>query len=275
MIKGRDVYMAMVKNKKKYTYNTKIRIKNKKINSKIKLNIKYSKIDPRDVYGFYLTNKTTKNNSKCLPDIGSFVDVYPDFIALESEPGLFNKTLFTCVSWFKHDQYFDTIDGLYNAIIYKDEELLKFYKTRYLNVKMFIGVDYSTYGDFDEETLLHNIKKSCVVFLWLTFELNGLVYPLMTYGTEKSFNWCFEHIMKGSNVAISLKGVMKGQERKLFLKALKVLIDTRSPKALIVYTVASKESSDEMLKYAKEKGVPIIYAANTLLDRNCGDFYNG
>lgn len=262
--------MTMVKNKKKYTYDTRIEIKNRKINPEIKLVIKYSEIDPRDVYGFYLTNKTTKNNLKCLPDIGSFVDVYPDFIALETEPGLFNKTLLTCVSWFKDDSYFDTIDGLYNAIIYKDETLLKFYKTRYSNVKMFINIDYSTYGDFDEETLLHNIKKACVVFLWLTFEIDAIVYPLMTYGTEKTLDWCFEHIMINSNVALSLKGVMEGKERELFQKALKILIDTRRPKALIVYTVASKESSDDILKYAIKKKTPIIYVANTLQERNCG-----
>ncbi len=260
--------MTMVKNNKKYTYDTRIKIKNKKINPKIKLIIKYSEIDPRDVYGFYLTNKTTKNNLKCLPDIGSFVDVYPDFIALESEPGLFNKTLLTAVSWFKDDSYFDAIDGLYNAIIYKDEKLLQFYKTRYSNVKMFIGIDYSIYGDFDEETVLHNLKKACIVFLWLTFEMDAIVYPLMTYGPEKTFDWCFEHIMIGSNVALSLKGIMEGKEKDLFQKALKVLIDTRKPKALIVYTVGSKESSDKILKYAIEKCTPIVYVENTLQTRN-------
>ena len=226
--------------------------------------------DPSDVYGFYLTNKTTKFNPKALPDIGSFVDQYPDFLALDSEPGLFNKTPNTGVCFFKDDSYFDTIDGLYNAIVYKDIELLRYYKSRYKDVNFFIPIDYSPYGDFDEEQILHNIKKEIVVYLWLTFECDGIVFPLITYGLEDTFGWCFGYIMEKSNVCISLKGVMYGPERELFMKALKVLIDTRSPKALIIYTVASKESSDSILWYAISKGIPIIYIPNTLQIRNCG-----
>ena len=219
----------------------------------------------------HLTNRTTKNNLKKLPDIGSFVDVYPDFIALETEIGLYNKTELTAVSWFKDDLYFDTIDGIYNAIIYKDLTLLKYYKSRYKKVKFFISIDYSTYGDFDDETLLHNIKKTCIVYLWLTFECDAIVYPLMTYGNEESLKWCFEHIMIGSNVALSLKGVMQGKNRELFLIALKVLIDTRKPKALVVYSVASFESTKKMLNYAYDNNVKVIIVNNTLLERNSRD----
>lgn len=92
----------------------------------------------------------------------------------------------------------------------------------------------------------------------------------MIYGLEDTFGWCFGYIMEKSNVCISLKGVMYGPERELFMKALKVLIDTRSPKALIIYTVTSKESSDSILGYAIRKGIPIIYIPNTLQIRNCG-----
>ena len=56
----------------------------------------------------------------------------------------------------------------------------------------------------------------------------------------------------------------------MIIKALKVLIDTRSPRTLIIYTVASKESSDSILEYAISKGIPIIYVPNTLQTRNCG-----
>ena len=92
----------------------------------------------------------------------------------------------------------------------------------------------------------------------------------MTYGLEDTFSWCFEYIMKGSNICVSLKGVMNGPERGLFIKALKVLVDTRAPKALIVYTVSSKESSDLILNYAILKEIPIIYVPNTLQIKNCG-----
>jgi glutaredoxin-related protein len=254
----------------KHTFQSRKKTKVEKNKEFVDLVIDYENIDSRDVYGLYLTNRTTKFNSKSLPDIGSFVNQYPDYFVLDSEPGLFDKTNASCVCFFKDDSYFDTIDGLYNAIIYKDVELLKFYKNRYKNVKYFIPADYSLYGDFDEEQILHNIKKEIILYLWFTFECNGIVFPLMTYGLEDTFSWCFEYIMKGSNICVSLKGVMDEPERGLFIKALKVLVDTRTPKALIVYTVVSKESSDLILNYAILKEIPIIYVQNTLQERNCG-----
>ena len=252
------------------TYTSRKNSKIKKTNITIELNIDYESVDKKDTYAFYLTNKTTKDNPKKLPDIGNFVDVYPDFFALDSEPGLFHKTSNTCVCFFKEENYIDTIDGLNNAIKYKDIELIKYYKTRYIDVKFFTPVDYSLNGDFDEETLLHNLKRQCIDFLWFTFEMDGICFPIMTYGNEASLSWCFEHIMEGSNVVISLKMVMTGPEKEMFLKALKVLVDTRKPKALLVYTVANHNSSMEMLDYAIQKGIRIIEIPNTLMIRNQG-----
>ena len=263
--------MTMVNNKTALSFRTRKHIKFLKSKAEINLKIDYNKIDRRDVYGFYLTNNTTKNNVKQLPDIGSFVDEYPDFMALESEPGLFHKTNDTCVCWFKDDSIFDTIDGIYNAIIYKDVELLKYYKERYYGVNYFVSPDYSLYGDFDYETLIHNIKKSIVVYMWLTIECEAIVFPLMTYGDEESLEWCFEHILIGSNVAVSLKGVMSGENKRIFQIALRKLVDSRKPKTLIVYTVASEESTKEILEYAIKNDVKIVVVPNTLMKRNRGD----
>ncbi len=247
--------------------------KNRKIN-KIKdlvnLKLDYESIDVRDTYGFYLTNKTLKSNTKELPMIGSFVNEFPDFWALETETGLYHKTSNTGICWFKDENKIDTIDGLVNAIIYKDIELLKYYKQRYNGVKFFAPVDFSLHGDFDEETLTHNIKRQCLTYLWLTFELDAIVFPLMTYGNEKSLYWCFEHIMDGSNVVVSLKMVMTGPEKEMFLRALMVLVDTKHPKALIVYTVAKHETTMKMLEYAINNGVRIIEVANTMMNKNRG-----
>ena len=253
---------------KKRTFASRRESKIRKIDSDVVLNIDYESVDKRDTYAFYLTNKTTKNNLKQLPDIGNFVDIYPDFFALDSEPGLFHKTVNTCVCFFKEENYIDTIDGLNNAIKYKDIELIKYYKARYEGVKFFVPVDYSLNGDFDEETLLHNLKRQCIDFLWFTFEMDGICFPIMTYGNEESLSWCFEHIMEGSNIIISLKMVMVGTEKEMFLKALKVLVDTRKPKALLIYTVASHDSTMKMLDYAIQKGIRIIEIPNTLMIRN-------
>lgn len=252
------------------TFQSRKKRKINKINEDIKLNINYEKIDNRDTYGFYLTNKTLKSDTKELPMIGSFVNDYPDFFALEPEVGLYHKTPKTGVCWFKDENIIDTIDGLVNAILYKDIELLKFYKTRYSGVNYFGPIDYSLCGDFDEESLVHNIKRQCITYLWLTYEMEAIVFPLMTYGDERSLTWCFEHIMEGSNVLVSLKMVMTGPEKAMFLKALRVLVDTRHPKALIVYTVAKYESTIQMLQYAIMKGVKIIEVPNTMMNKNRG-----
>ncbi len=237
----------------------------------VKLKLDYTSVDKRDVYGFYLTNKSTKSSTKAFPEIGCFVNVIPNFIALESEKALYYKTNKTCIAWFRDDSTFDTIDGLYNAIIYKNTLLLKYYKERYKDVKFFISPDYSLYGDFDDTLILNNLRKQLIVSLWLIFELEAIVFPLMTYSNEESINWCFEHIMLNSNVAISLKGVMKEPNKSLFVKALKKLIDDRQPKALIVYSVAKVESTKEMLKYAYQNNLPVYIIDNTLLRRNRGN----
>lgn len=109
-----------------------------------------------------------------------------------------------------------------------------------------------------------------MTYLWLTFEMDAIVYPLMTYGNDKSLSWCFEHIMDGSNVVVSLKMVMNGPEKEMFLKALKVLVDTKHPRALIIYTVAKHNTTMEMLQYAIDKGIKIIEVANTMMNKNRG-----
>lgn len=72
--------MTVVKKVSRQTFETRKKIKINKTNEDIKLNIDYKSIDVRDVYGFYLTNKTTKNNIRKLPDIGSFLNIFPDFL---------------------------------------------------------------------------------------------------------------------------------------------------------------------------------------------------
>ena len=261
----------MINSKKTLTFNSKKKIKVNKTHNNVLLKSDYSSIDKRDVYGFYLTNKTTKNNPYELPDIACFANVVPDFIALVSEPSLYNLTNKTSVAWFKDDSIFDTIDGIYNSIIYKDIQLLKYYKDRFKDVKIFISPDYSLYGDFDKITILNNLRKQIVVSLWLIFELDAIVIPLMTYSNEESLNRCFEQIMRSSIVVISLKGVMNEHEKSLFIKALKKLIDTRHPKSLIVYSVSKDEHTKEMLDYAYKNNVEVYIIDNTLLRRNRGD----
>jgi hypothetical protein len=118
---------------------------------------------------------------------------------------------------------------------------------------------------------IYQVSQEAIGYIAMLFFYHliyGICFPLMTYGNEESLSWCFEHIMKVSNVIVSLKMVMTGPEKIIFLKAIKVLVDTRKPKALLVYTVASHDSTTEMLDYAIQKGIRIIEIPNTLMIRN-------
>ena len=54
--------------------------------------------------------------------------VYPDYIALNCEPSAYHKTPLTAVAFYTYDRAFDKIDGLFNAIYYKNKRLLEKYK---------------------------------------------------------------------------------------------------------------------------------------------------
>ena len=133
-----------------------------------------------------LTNKTYSVGKHDLPELRCDTEVLPDFIALYNHPADYNKTPNTAVAFYLYDDTFDGIDGLYNAIYYKDEKLLKKFKERFKGVKFFIAPDYSQLGDLDDIENHYRIKKARVVALWLTFELGAIVIPNITYPTIDS-----------------------------------------------------------------------------------------
>ena len=252
----------------KQTFETKKNRKIKKVPKEIKLNIDMDSIPEDDIYGYYIMNRMESSNIFGLPMIGDFHDEYPDYIALFNHPAEYNTTDNTCVGFYIGDLYFDDIDGLYQAIIYKDIALLRYYKYRLQNIKYFIAPDYSSFGNFKECTLIHQLEKQTIVMGWLVLELNAIVYPNLTYGLKSSFEMCFKIIYKGSNVAISLKGCSIGDNAVLLKEAVKYYVDNNGPKAIIAYSVASDETTYDLLQYAINKGVNIYVIDNTLRLRN-------
>lgn len=242
---------------------------NIKINSNIKLNINYSEIDPKDIYGYYILNRMEESNIFGLAMIGDFHDEYPDYIALANQPGYFQKTANTCVAFYIDDIKFDDIDWLYAAIVYKNVELLKFYKWKFRNIEYFIGPDYSLFGNFKKSTMISQLEKETIVIGWFVFELNAIVYPNITYGLLDSYDMCFGNIYYGSNVAISFKGSIDNTiNEKLLKEAIKNVVDKINPKTIIVYTVASNKTTFRILEYAIAKNINLIVPDNTLRTSN-------
>jgi hypothetical protein len=65
--------------------------------------------------------------------------------------------------------------------------------------------------------------------------------------------------MSGSNIAISLLGLIRNKEnKKMFLDGFKIAIDRIKPKSILVYGFISKDNITEYLGYAVEKGIEII-----------------
>lgn len=259
----------------KHTFSVKKDNKIKKIIKDIKLNIDMEKIPEEDIYGYYIMNEFESSEVFDIPMIGDFHDEFPDYIALFNHPKEFNKTLNTCVGFYIKDKYFDEIDGLYQAIIYKDIELLKYYKFVLKDVKFLIAPDYSMYGNFKDATLIHQLEKQAIVFGWMKLELNVIVYPNITYGLKHTYKWCFKNIYKGSNVALSLKGCIRNGETENLINAIKFMVNEVEPKTIIVYSVSCDETSKKLLSYAIDKGINVIFIPNELKIRNLKRSNNG
>jgi hypothetical protein len=109
--------------------------------------------------------------------------VYPDYIALNSEKSKFHHTQKTALSFFSYDRTFDKIDGLYNAIYYKDTKLLNSFEEQYSNIKFVIAPDYSIFDniwEFENESRLFKIR---VVMLWFVLEIGAIVIPNAIYAS--------------------------------------------------------------------------------------------
>ena len=86
-----------------------------------------------------LTNLTPATGSLDLPALVCDPGVYPDFIALYSEPDQYRCTPTTAVGFYNYDSDFDGQDGLFNAIYYNNQKRLRKFKSRFAGVKMFIS----------------------------------------------------------------------------------------------------------------------------------------
>ena len=256
----------------KHTFNVKKDIKIKKITSEIKLKIDMDKIPEEDIYGYYIMNEFESSNVFQIPMIGDFNEEYPDYIALFNHRKDFSKTKNTCIGFYIKDKYFDDIDGIYQAIIYKDVKLLKYYKYLLKDVKFIIAPDYSMYGNFKDSTLIHQLEKQAIVFGWMKLELDAIIYPNITYGLKHTYKWCFKNIYKGSNVALSLKGCIRNGENENLINAIKFMTDEINPKSIILYSVSNDETSKKLLSYPISKNIPIIFVSNELKTRNLNRF---
>ena len=132
-----------------------------------------------------LLNQTERTGEYGLPVLYCNSDSYPDYLALYNQPGDYHKTQNTGVCFYLYDKAFDGIHGLFNAIYYGDQKLLKFYKSRFHGVKYFISPDYSLFGDIQKIENLERLWKARIVAIWFILELHAVMIPnIMYYSLE-------------------------------------------------------------------------------------------
>ena len=214
----------------------------------------------KDIFGVYLLEHLSFEGDYDMPIVGNFDDITKiDYLALYSDVKEYNKTENTCVVYYQYDHIFDGIHGLYNSIIYQDEERLNKFRERFKNVKYIVSPDYSLFGDFPNALQIFNVYKSRVCLEWLRKNTNAKIIPNVRWTFSFTYEYCFDGIMRGSNIALGVLGQMHNKDnKKMFLEGLKKAIDIIEPKAILVYGFVTENNFDEFFGYAKSKGIKIV-----------------
>ena len=214
----------------------------------------------KDIFGVYLLESLSFEGDYDMPVIGCFDNISKiDYLSLYSDLQDYQKTDNTCVCFYQYDHVFDGVHGLYNSIIYQDEKRLALFRERFKNVKYIVGPDYSIFGDFPVALQIFNIYKSRVCMAWLKVNTNAVIIPNIRWTFDFSYEFAFDGIMKGSNIAISILGQIRDKDnRKMFFDGFKEAIDRIEPKAILIYGFVTESNFDEIFGYAGSKGIKII-----------------
>lgn len=226
----------------------------------------------KDIFGIWLLENQSFEGSFDMPVVGNFDDISNiDYIALFSDTSEYKKTENTAICFYQYDHVFDGIHGLYNSIIYKDEKRLAKYRERFKGVKWIVAPDYSLFGDFPNALQIFNVYRSRVCICWLASNTSAKIIPNVRWSFPFTFEYSFDGIMKGSNIAIGLVGLTKGNNNRLmFLEGFKKMVDTIQPKAILVYGFVTESNIEVLLGYAMERGVRIIIP-HSKIDRYKGE----
>lgn len=197
-------------------------------------------------------------------------DIYPDFIALNTEKSKFYYTPKTALAFYSYDRTFDHLNGLYNAIYYNDKKLLEKYKKRYANINFVIAPDYSIFDDiwrYENESRLFKIR---VIMLWFKIELGAIVIPNAIYVSPEKLPLYLSGFENCTTIAFSTKGHMRYNSDITRIKeTVKYVVDNFPLKTIIVYSVCGKD--DKVLKvfdYATNNNVKVLIVNNTMRQRN-------
>jgi len=155
------------------------------------------------------TLKSTYSKEYEFHEVYAFVDEKIDYLCLPGEKRKLESNKNSCLCFYVDDSRFDTIDGLYNAIIYRDNRKLDKYKEKYKDIKYVISPDYSTYIGLSKAWIVNQINKARIVTLWFQLEIGSVAIPNITFSIKEYDDICLEGIVEGSAVAMLMKSLMQ------------------------------------------------------------------
>lgn len=160
------------------------------------------------------------------------------------------------INWNVDDYKFDGPHGIWHD-----------WKNALNIINHFAGIitpDFSTYQDFPEAIKIHNTYRMRLYGYWLGKEGIAVINNVR-WGTEETFEYCFEGIPENSIVAI---GTVGGGPRKLvdrsrFEAGLCKMVEILKPHTILVYGSANGECFDKLRK----QGINIVsYQSKTSKD---------
>lgn len=196
--------------------------------------------------------------------------VYPDFIALNSEPSKFRETSLTAVAFYTYDKTFDKINGLYNAIYYEDRKLLEKYENLYRDITYIIAPDYSLFDDIWQYENQYRLFKTRIIMLWFVLVIKAVVIPNVPFLSTDKLPLYLSGFETCTVMCFSTKSHVRNKDdRKRIRDCVKYVVDSFPLKAILVYSVCGKDSTSlALFDYALSKGIDVRIIDNTLRRRN-------
>lgn len=136
----------------------------------------------------------------------------------------------------------------------------KQYLQRLKKYKGVITPDFSLYRDMPLAMQIWNTYRNRVLAYWL--ENNGVnIIPNISWGDERSYEFCFDGIRKNSIIAIGTYGSVKRKTDRRYLEnAVQELFKKIEPSYIVIYGSVYKE----LVEILNKENVPyLVFESNT------------
>ena len=212
-----------------------------------------------DTFGAYVIKNVLVTGKYDIPVVGYFGDELPDYLALYSNVQDYKRTERTCVVFFEYDEQFDSIRGIWNAIIHRNATLLSTYKEMFKMVWFIVCPDYSITGDMPLCMQIFNVYRSRIVAIWLRENCGCTIIPNLRFNNAKSYEYCFDGIAYHSVVCLSILGLCsKPADVNNLINGLHEAIVRIRPKTIIVYGECTEKKYLKIFKECIDNKIEIV-----------------